>query len=370
MSTVDWSRLRVALVHDYFLVAGGAERVAASLHAMFPDSPVYTSAVRARGLPDDLPRAAVRPTYLQHAPGIGRLYRAYLPLYARAFDSLDLSAYDLVVASSSAWAHRVALSTRSPVVVYCHNPPRFLYQTGDYLRHEPGFRRRLATVAAGRLERLRVSDRAAAAAATTYVANSAAVAARVERVYGRSSEVIPPPIEVERFAPLEQGDFALVVSRLQPYKRVDLAIAAAERIGLPLRIVGDGAARRALEERAAPTTTFLGRVPDAAVSDLMGRARILIVSAAEDFGLTALEANAAGCPVVAFGAGGALETVLPGRTGVLFDEPTVDALADALRQALATTWDRDALVTHAAGYSTARFHERMLAVCADAVTQA
>ncbi len=370
MSSVDWGRLRVALVHDYFLVAGGAERVAASLHTMFPDSPVYTSAVRARGLPDDLPRAAVRPTYLQHAPGIGRLYRAYLPLYARAFDSLDLSAYDLVVASSSAWAHRVALSTRSPVVVYCHNPPRFLWQTGDYLHHEPGFRRRLATFAAARLERLRSSDRAAAAAVTTYVANSAAVAARVERVYGRSSDVIPPPIEVERFTPLEQGEFALVVSRLQPYKRVDLAIDASERIGLPLRIVGDGAARRALEEQAGATTTFLGRLSDAAVSDLMGRARVLIVSGAEDFGLTALEANAAGCPVVAFGAGGALETVLPGRTGVLFNEPSVDALADALLQALDMAWDRDALVAHAAGYSTGRFRERMLAVCADAVVQA
>ena len=206
VSTVDWSRLRVALAHDYFLVAGGAERVAASLHEMFPTAPVYTSAVRPRGLPESLDRRFIRPTYLQRAPGIGRLYRAYLPFYRRAFESIDLSGYDLVVASSSAWAHRVTLRTRAPVVVYCHNPPRFLWQTGDYLRHEPGLRRTLAAFATARLSRLRASDLAAASAATTYVANSAAVAARIKHVYGRDAEVIPPPIDVDRFAPQPQGD--------------------------------------------------------------------------------------------------------------------------------------------------------------------
>jgi glycosyltransferase involved in cell wall biosynthesis len=369
VSTVDWSRLRVALAHDYFLVAGGAERVAASLHAMFPDAPVYTSAVRARGLPSTLDRALVRPTYLQRAPGIGRLYRAYLPFYRRAFESLDLSAFDLVVVSSSAWAHRVAPRTRAPVVVYCHNPPRFLWQTSAYLRHEPGVRRTLGAFATARLKRLRDSDLAAAAAATTYVANSVAVAERIKRIYNRDAEVIPPPIDVERFAPLPQDDFALVVSRLQPYKRVDLAIAACAQLGLPLRVVGDGASRRALETHAGGTTTFLGRLPDEEVAELMGRARVLLVSAAEDFGLTPLEANAAGCPVVAFGAGGALETVIQGRTGVLFRDETVESLAGAISEALRTEWNRDSLVAHAAHYDVARFHERMFAVCTDAVTR-
>jgi glycosyltransferase involved in cell wall biosynthesis len=370
VSSVDWSRLRVALAHDYFLVAGGAERVAASLHDMFPQAPVYTSAVRPRGLPASLDRDLVRPTYLQHAPGIGRLYRAYLPLYGRAFESLDLDAYDLLVASSSAWAHRVSLRARAPVVVYCHNPPRFLWQTGEYLEHESALRKKLGNFATRRLRRLRASDLAAAAAATTYVANSAAVAERIKRIYNRDAQVIPPPIEVERFAPLPQDEFALVVSRLQPYKRVDLAIRACERVGLPLRVVGDGAARRALEAQAGKTTTFLGRLPDEEVADLMGRAQLLIVSATEDFGLTPLEANAAGCPVVAFGAGGALETVIPGTTGVLFHDETAQSLADAIRVALDTDWDRDSLVAHASRYDVARFHQRMFAVCADAVTQA
>lgn len=369
-SAPDWSLLRVALAHDYFLVAGGAERVAASLHQMFPRAPMFTSAVRPRGLPASLDRNCVKTTYLQRAPGIGRFYRAYLPLYGRAFESLDLSAYDLVVASSSAWAHRVALRTSAPVVVYCHNPPRFLWQTDDYLRHEPGFRRTLATLATSRLGRLRASDLAAAAAATTYVANSLTVASRIERIYGRQAEVIPPPIEVGRFGPGDQDDFALVVSRLQPYKRVDLAIEACERIGLPLRIVGEGAARRALEVHAGSGTSFLGRLPDPEVADLMGRARVLIVSAAEDFGLTPLEANASGCPVVAFGAGGALETVVPGRTGLLFHEASVESLAFALIQTLETDWDRRELVAHAARYDVERFQQRMFDVCARAVERA
>jgi glycosyltransferase involved in cell wall biosynthesis len=367
VSEPDWDRLRVALAHDYFLVAGGAERVAASLHEMFPKAPMYTSAVRPRGLPAGLDRALVKTTFLQRAPGIDKLYRAYLPLYGRAFESLDLSAYDLVVASSSAWAHRVTIGTRAPVVVYCHNPPRFLWQTDDYLRHEPGLRRTLATLAMATLGRLRKSDLAAAAAARTYVANSATVAARIRRIYGRDAEVIPPPIEVGRFAPRQQDEFAVVVTRLQPYKRVDLAIAACEQIGLPLRVVGDGAARRTLEAQAGPHTRFLGRLPDADVADLLGRARVLIVSAAEDFGLTPLEANASGCPVVAFGAGGALETVIPGQTGLLFGEATVTSLASALDEALRIDWERGALTAHAARYDVARFRQRMFDVCAAAV---
>jgi glycosyltransferase involved in cell wall biosynthesis len=364
---IDWSFVRVAVAHDYFLVSGGAERVAASLHAMFPGAPMFTSAARPRGIPQSLDQAALRTTYLQRAPGIGRLYRAYLPFYGRAFESLDLRGYDLVVASSSAWAHRVALRTDAPVVVYCHNPPRFLWQTDDYLEHEHGWRRRLGAFATARLARLRESDVAAAAAATSYVANSATVAARIKRIYGRAAEVIPPPIDVARFAPLPQDDFAVVVSRLQPYKRIDLAIAACERLGLPLRVVGDGAARSALEARAGKGTTFLGRVPDDEVADLLGRARVLIVSAAEDFGLTPLEANAAGCPVVAYREGGALDTVVSHRTGVFFDEPTVESLAASLEEALAIEWDRSALVEHAAQYGAERFHARMLDVCAHAL---
>lgn len=362
-----WDDVRVAIAHDYFLVAGGAERVAASFHEMFPNAPVYTSAVRRRGLPATLDRSSVRTTYLQRAPGIGRLYRAYLPVYAGAFASLDLSQFDLVVASTSAWAHRVALRTPAPVVAYCHNPPRFLWQSDDYVRHEPGLRGTLASLATARLGRLRASDLAAATAVTTYIANSATVAARIERIYGRTAEVIPPPIDVGRFIPRPQEEFALVVSRLQPYKRVELAIGACERLGLPLRIVGDGAARRALQAEAGKQTRFLGRLPDEEVAELMGRARVLIVSASEDFGLTALEANAAGCSVVAYGAGGALETVVHGQTGLLFDEETVDSLAAALEQSLHVEWERAALTAHAARYDIARFRERMFAVCADAV---
>jgi glycosyltransferase involved in cell wall biosynthesis len=355
--------LRAALAHDYFLVAGGAERVAGILHQLFPSAPLYTAAFRRGALPASLDPAVLRPTYLQRAPQIDRLYRAYFPLYARAFESLQLEDHDLVLASSSAWAHRLSLRTSKPVVVYCHNPPRFLWQTEVYLRHEPLRNRLLARTVAPAFEGLRASDREAAARAAEYVANSRTVAGRIEAVYGREAEVIPPPIDASRFEPREQEDFALVVSRLQPYKRIDLAIDGCRRAHLPLRVVGDGPARGALERQADAQTTFLGRLPDDEVADLMGRARVLLLPGEEDFGLTPLEANAAGCPVVAYGAGGVLETVVDGRTGILFGEQTAGALAAAVREAMHLAWDRPALVAHARTFDIARFHERIAEIC-------
>lgn len=351
----------VALVHDYFVVAGGAERVAAELHRTFPDAPIFTSAFRPRGLPPGLEDADLRPSYLQHAPFVGRGYRAYLPLYPSAFARLPTRDFPLVVASSSAWAHTVTTSGR--LIVYCHTPPRFLWQQARYLERERGSVKAAASVLAAPLLRaLRKRDYEAAQRVHTFVANSRAVADRIGRYYGRPAEVVPPPVDVDRFRPGEQEDYALVIARLQPYKQIDLAIQACERLELPLLVVGEGPARAALAEHARGRTRFLGRLSDEEVARLVGSARVLITPGEEDFGIATLEANAGGCPVVAYGAGGALETVEDGATGVLFEDATVESLAEALGRAVSRDWDRVRLVAHARTFEPARFRAQMRSV--------
>lgn len=351
----------LALVHDYFVVSGGAERVAAELHSTFPDAPIFTSAVRPRGLPAGLAGADIRTSYLQRAPFIERAYRAYLPLYPSAFNRLPLDSFPLVLASSSAWAHTV--STRGRLIVYCHTPPRFLWQAPRYLERESSAVRATVGAIAGQpLQALRRRDFAAAQRVHTFIANSRAVATRIERFYGRSAEVVPPPVETERFRPGPVEDYALVVARLQPYKQIELAIEACEQLELPLRVVGEGPARDALAEHARGHTTFLGRLPDAEVARLVASARVLITPGEEDFGIAILEANAGGCPVVAYAAGGALETVEDGTTGILFGEPTPESLAEALGRALSHDWDRDRLVAHAGQFGQARFRKQIRAV--------
>ena len=348
----------VALAHDYFFIRGGAERVFDQFLQLYPGAPVFTSAVSPHALSTYARAASIRTSYLQHVPRIGEAYRFYLPFYAHAFSRLHLHDYPLVVASSSAFAHTLNV-TGGKLVVYCHTPPRFLWQPQHYLEYERGVRIRAArTFSKPLLHVLKRRDYAAAQRVDLFIANSQTVARRIEAFYGRAAAVVPPSVEVERFAPLEQQSFALAVSRLQPYKRLDLAIDACARVGIPLIIAGDGPARSALHARATANTTFLGWVDDERVSELMGSARLFLVPGEQDFGLTTIEANAAGCPVVAFARGGSVETVLHGRTGVLFEDQTVEGVSAAIEDALSRTWNRNSMVEHARFYDTSAFRQR------------
>ena len=304
--------MRVAIVHDYLNQAGGAERVVAALHRMYPDAPVFTTLLDADVVGEPLASADVRVSWMQRLPGWRRHFKAYLPLYPFAVRSFDLAGFDLVISSSSAWAKGVRVPDGAVHVCYCYTPMRWAWSFDDYVgRSELG---PVARAAAGLvMGALRWWDVRSSRGVHRFVAISTEVAARIRRTYGRESDVVFPPVGVERFrADVPPEDFFLVVSRLNSYKRIDLAVAACTALGVPLVVVGDGPHRAALERLAGPTVRFTGRLGDGEVARLFERCRALILPGAEDFGLTPLEANAAGRPVVAFGAGGALDTVVPG----------------------------------------------------------
>lgn len=305
----------------------------------------------------------VRTSVLQRLPGHDRYFRGLAPFYPRVFEAFDLSAYDVVVSSTSSWAKGVRTRADAVHVCYIHTVSRFLFAYEAYVGGIAG-RAGLARVARPLVERLAEWDRRAAQRPTAYVANSQNVAERVRRYYERDSEVLPGPVELDRW-PIGpgNGEYFIVVSRLLPYKRVDLAIDACERAGVPLLVVGSGPAERALRERArGTTTTLLGFLPDAEVSRLVGDARALLFPGEEDYGLVPLEAAAAGTPTIAFGAGGALETVVAGQTGEFFAQPEPESLAAVLRTFDRGRYPARRLRAHAEQYSPERFRERFRAI--------
>jgi glycosyltransferase involved in cell wall biosynthesis len=274
-----------------------------------------------------------------------------------AWEEFDFSEYDLVLTTNSACAKGVITRPGTVNVCYCHTPCRYIWDL--YPQYTRGMRSKplIAPVA----HWLRLWDRVSADRVDHFVANSHEVAARIRRHYGRDSEVIYPPVDVERITPsgTDPEDFYLVVARLVPYKRVDLAVAAANRLGRRLLIVGEGSERRKLESIAGPTVEFLGRRTDEEIAELYARCRAFLFPGLEDFGIAPVEAQAAGRPVIAFGAGGALETVVDGKTGVLFPMQTPEALVAAITRLEATSFDAALCRRNAERFSAERFRTRL-----------
>jgi glycosyltransferase involved in cell wall biosynthesis len=363
--------MRIAFVHDYLTQYGGAERVLEALYTMFADNPrhVYTSLV----VPDHLPTAmrdwTITPSPVSTVPLLGRAHRLWLPLYPAIFRRIGatITDADVVIADSSAWAHHAAPTGDTPFLVYCHSPARFLYGDEEYLGAQP-LSRVMRRLSAPLFAWLRRQDRAAAQKPDRILANSAAVRDRIRRVWGREAEIVHPPTDTARFRPdipPEVQPWFLVVSRLVPHKWIDRAIAASNESGLPLHVVGTGRAERSLRAAAGPQVTFRSQVPDGEVVAAMQQCRALILPGAEDFGLTAVEVQAAGRPVIAAAGGGALETVRHGETGLLVPVGDVNAMAEAMREADQICWDREAIMAHAEQFDTRHFEERMRAIVAE-----
>jgi glycosyltransferase involved in cell wall biosynthesis len=323
---------------------------------LYAEAPVYTSLYDARATGDLVAAERVRTSRLQALPGSSRYFRLLAPLYPAAFEAFDLSAFDTIVSTTTSWAKGVCVPPGATHVCYIHTVSRFVFAYEQYVGGLAGAR--LVGLAARPLvERLVAWDRLAAKRPTAFIANSRNVAARVRQYYGRDAYVVPCPIDVDRFAVGRGDDDAfLVVSRLLPYKRIDLAIAACALAGARLYVVGSGPAERALKAAAAGTRTeFLGHVGDERLRDLLGSVRAVLLPGEEDFGLVPLEANASGRPAIAYGRGGALETIRPGITGEHFFDPTPESLASVLATFSSARYDPSVLRAHAETYAPERF---------------
>ncbi|GAC1299616.1 MAG: glycosyltransferase [Vulcanimicrobiaceae bacterium] len=306
--------------------------------------------------------ARVRTSVLQAFPGSKHYFRLLAPLYPAAFEHFDLSAFDTIVSTTTAWAKGVRFRSDAVHVCYIHTVSRFAFAYEQYVGGltAGGPRGLVAPLARSVVGRLVAWDRAAARRPTAFIANSQNVARRVRAYYGREAFVAHCPVDVDRFAVGPgDGDYYLVVSRLLPYKRIDLAIAAAELANVRLLIVGSGPARAKLEAAAAGTRTeFLGALSDGDLRALIGRARAIVLPGEEDYGLVPLEANASGRPAIAFGRGGALETIKPGITGEHFADATPLSLADTLRRFDADRYDPAVLRAHAESFGPEPFKAR------------
>jgi len=360
MTAGDNSLSRIALVHDYFVQMGGAERVAEAMHESFPSAPMYTTVALPQSLPQRLRTADIRTSPLQHLPAIDRRFRHYFMLYPFAVENFDLSQYDLIFSSSSGYAKGVHRRRNAIHVCYCHTPMRWVWRYEDYVARER-FGRVARALLPLMLSPLRRWDLRASRQPNYYIANSRLVAQRIKRIYGREAHVIPPPIDVNRFHMSDEiDDYYLVLSRLMPYKRIDLAIEACKRMNRRLIVVGDGPDRDRLEKLADDRIEFLGRQPDKIVNYYAARCRALLFPGEEDFGMAPLEANAAGRPVIAYRSGGAVETVEEGVTGVFFDQANSLSLAEAIEKFEGLRFDQYTLRRHAEKFDRTVFTFRVL----------
>lgn len=350
--------LRVAIVHDWMVSLGGAERVVDSLLKLFPQADVYTSVYDPKKLTlfKDKP---IRTTFLRHWPLAKRKHQLFSAIRPLAFESLDFKDYDLVISSSSAESKGVITPTETLHVSYIYTPTRY-YWSGyeDYL-DSPGFgilNPVVRLIMPRLVKKLRVWDYAAAQRPDYLVGISKTVAGRIKQYYGRESKVIYPPVSIDKFSNNSgNSDYFLVVARLVSYKRVDLAVRACTKLGKKLIVAGSGPELKNLKRIAGKNVEFILKPTDKEVAKLYARAKAFIFSANEDFGITPVEAMAAGCPVICYGKGGATETVIDGKTGVYHEKQTVSNLEEAIRKFEKTSFDKADLYARAREFSEERF---------------
>jgi glycosyltransferase involved in cell wall biosynthesis len=353
-------RLDIVIVHDYLIQMGGAEQLVASLHRLFPLAPIYTSVVdRSRLMPDFID-ARIIDSAMRLLPGIARHFKKYFLLYPIAFQSLGKIPADLAIISSSGFSKWAQFADGCIRICYCHTPPRFFWSPDDYLENETS-RSWLRSIVRRILLLLRQSDYRAAQSIDHFIANSQLVRERIQNCYGRDATVIYPPVDIDRFTPQASHDgYYLIVSRLVGYKRLDIVIRAFRENGRKLVVIGEGPDRERLQNLAAPNIEFRGWVARDEVVRAMQNAYALVFPGLEDFGITPIEANACGKPVLAFGAGGALETIVARQSGLFFEQQAPEAINGALPQFEAIAWDAVAIRRLAERFSEKRFQEEIL----------
>lgn len=351
----EWSSLRVALAHDWLTGMRGGERVLELLCQGFPEAVIHTLIHRQEAISSTIKQHPIHTSSLQRIPGIARTYRYWLPLYPLAVRQLRPAPVDLLISTHHCVAKSVTRPPGSRHLCYCFTPMRYAWTFfDDYFGRHGCKRILLKPVLAG----LRRWDRQQASQVDRFVAISQHVQERIQEFYGRKADVVYPPVDTDRCTPDTRGGhdgYDLIVSALVPYKRIDLAVAAYNRSGHPLRIVGAGTEYRRLHAKAAPNVRFLGWQPDDAILAMYRRCRLLVFPGEEDFGIVPVEAQACGKPVVAFGRGGATETLVDGETAVFFPEQTADALREGVECAATRSWDTAAIRRNAERFDVPRF---------------
>ncbi len=354
--------MQLALVHDWLNQIGGAEDVLATLVDHYPDSPIYTSLYAPDIMPDFYRAWDIRTLWMDKLPAIYQHHQPYLPLYPLAWQGLNLSAYDVILSNKSGFCHGLTFNSDNSLhICYCLAPTRYVWQLDGYIKREG-----LGAIAEIGLRPLVAMmkrwDYAAAQKVSHFIAISTEIQERIQTYYDRDSVIIYPPVETERFQPVPQDevdDYFLIVSRLIPYKRIDLAVQAATRLNLPLKIGGKGRDMERLQAMAGDTVEFLGYVPDEDLPQLMAKAKAFLFPGLEDFGITPVQAEAAGRPVIAYKGGGALDTVMEGVTGEFFIEQTVDSLAEVMANFDTDKYDPAVIRQHALTFDTKNFLQQI-----------
>ncbi|HTI14216.1 MAG TPA: glycosyltransferase [Dictyobacter sp.] len=354
--------MKVAIVHDYLNQMGGAERVVLALHELFPDAPLYTSIYDPERVDKAFQQIDIRTSFMQKLPLVKKHHQPFLPLYPFAMENLDLRGYDLVLSSSSAFGKGVITRPETMHICYCHTPMRWCWSYEEYVERE-----QLGKVARSILPfmitGLRIWDQTSAERVDHFIGNSPVVVDRIRKYYRREAAYIPPPVDTARFPfdpTVATGNYFLLLSRLVPYKRIDLAIEACNRLQLPLVIIGGGRDEARLKQMAGPTIRFMGRLSDEEVIQYFIHCRAFLFPGEEDFGITPLEAQACGRPVIAYGAAGALASVVNGVTGMFFHEQTVESLVEVLASFNERMFQPQTIHDHALEFDTTRFRQRMM----------
>jgi glycosyltransferase involved in cell wall biosynthesis len=348
-----------ALVHDWLTIPGGSEKVVLELLELLPGAEIFTSVYDPEPWRDLLAGHRVQPSFLDRLPKAREQYPKLLPLMNAAFESFDLSGFELVVSSSHSCAKNVLTPPGTLHVCYCHTPMRHAWEPRFLAQEELG--RASGIAARALMPRLRRTDLAGAVRPDVFVANSRYVAARIEKYYRRDAHVIHPPVDVAPHLarPRTPGDYYLVLGRVVPYKRVDLALAACAKLGRRVIVAGAGRALESARAVAGRDAELLGFVPDEQLGELLAGARALLFPGEEDFGIVPVEAQAAGVPVIAYGAGGIRDTVVEGETGLFHDEQTADSLAEAILAFERSSFDEHAIRDNARRFSPERFRAEM-----------
>ena len=339
--------MKVAVCYDWANRIGGAERVLAAIASIWPQADLFTAVYSPQKAPWTKNFASVKTSFLQKIPLIQKSYRLFYPLMSLAFEEFNFDNYDLVISVSSGPAKAIVAKPETKHVCYCLTPPRYLWQE-RFLKSKRLF---------PCLEFLRKSDFVFAQRPDTIIAISKNVQKRIDRFYQRQSKVIYPGIDLKKFKPslTRPKDYFLIVSRLVSYKKIDLAVSAFNQTGKKIKIIGDGREKGSLVRTAKPNIEFLGQVKDSELISYYQNCRALIMPQEEDLGLTAIEAQACGRPVIAYSRGGALETIIPGKTGIFFKNQTQESLIDAIRQFQTKKFNPDDSINNAKRFSEEKF---------------